>query len=73
MTLPLISSDQLCTALRRAGFEPALRSTRGSHQTWSRGDTIVVVVLGRREIPRGTLKSVLRQAGWTEETLRRYL
>jgi len=69
--LPLCSSGQLVAVLKRAGFSPKKQSGRkkkgSSHQTWIKevpsGEMIVtVVVLGKKEIRRGTLKDILKQA-----------
>jgi predicted RNA binding protein YcfA (HicA-like mRNA interferase family) len=76
MSLPLVSSIKLVNALERAGFRRV--HVKGGHATYSRErdggrcDT-VTIVLGKREVPRGTLRSVLRQAGMTEEELRTFL
>ncbi len=63
--LPLISSAQLIRVLERRGFE-AKKKGRGSHRCFVKheDDTtlIVVVVLGKRELPRGLLRSILGQA-----------
>ncbi len=65
--LPLVSSRELIVALERDGFYVKRRSKRGSHQTFCKdlpsGRVIITVIpLGKKEIPRGTLASVLRQA-----------
>ena len=62
----LFSSNEIITALQRAGFELA-RKTKGSHQALKRrraggGHDVAVVVLGRKEIPEGTLRGILKQA-----------
>jgi predicted RNA binding protein YcfA (HicA-like mRNA interferase family) len=57
-------------ALQRAGFE--LVHVRGSHHYLRRphGSRLVVVpVHGNRDLPVGTLRSVLRQAEVTREEL----
>lgn len=63
--LPLCSSDQIISALKRAGFQPA-SSSAGSHLTMERKTgrrTITtVVVMGKKEVPRYTLKMVLKLA-----------
>lgn len=64
--LPLLSSREIVNALKRGGFAPA-RKSKGSHQAFSRqregvGTDVTVVPLGKKEIPRGTLKSILRLA-----------
>ena len=64
--IPLCSSRQIINALRRAGFVPA-RDAVGDHQAFVRdlpdGRRLTVIVLiGQREVPRGTLRNILRQA-----------
>ena len=69
----LISSDKLIAALLKDGFHPRGKSKRGSHQVFRKeltdGARNVVVPLGKKEIPRGTVSSILRQAGLTERQL----
>ncbi|MDL5159027.1 type II toxin-antitoxin system HicA family toxin [Actinomycetospora termitidis] len=60
-TLPQVSGKEVVRALTAAGFEE--RSTRGSHLKLRHPDGRVVIVPLHREIARGTLASVLRQAG----------
>lgn len=71
MKLP--SSNKLIAALTKDGFHPRGKSKRGSHQVFrkelSEGARIVVVPLGKKEIPRGTLRSIMWQAGLTEKQL----
>ena len=61
----LFSSDQIITALRRGGFEPG-RKSRGSHLALTRRrpsgrHDVVIVPMGRKEVPAGTLRSILKQ------------
>ena len=64
--LPIYSSDDIVNVLLRCGFE--IDRTKGSHQTLKRlkqdkkGTDVVVVPIGKKEIPRGTFKSILKQA-----------
>ncbi len=65
--VPLLSSQQIVFAFRRLNFLD-MPATGGSHHTmyrWRLDGTkdVVTVTLGKREIPRGTLRSFLRQAG----------
>lgn len=73
--MPSYSSAEIERALRRAGF--ALARIRGSHAHYwrreARGRRFVSVPLGRRDLAPGTLHSILRQAGWSEQDLRRLL
>lgn len=63
--LPLCSSRELISALERLGCYPG-RAKGGSHVSYHRRvshDRVAtaVVVLGKREIPKGTLQSILRE------------
>ena len=61
--LPLCSSDQLVAALVRLGCWEG-RATASSHRLFHRDVDgrieTTSVILGRREVPRGTLRSILR-------------
>jgi predicted RNA binding protein YcfA (HicA-like mRNA interferase family) len=61
--LPVVSGAQVITALAKVGFEHV--SQRGSHVKVRRDDGRVVIVPMHRELARGTLRSILRQAGLT--------
>ncbi|TET95283.1 MAG: type II toxin-antitoxin system HicA family toxin [Dehalococcoidia bacterium] len=73
--LPLCSSAEIVRALQRAGFRKAHSS--GSHQTMEKqigGRTITTVVpLGKREVPRGTLRGILRLAEMSQVEFRKHL
>lgn len=64
----LYSSQQIVKTLEREGF--AFVSQRGSHIKYRKsGDTIILTVIvpaGRKQIPRGTFRSILRQSGLDE-------
>ncbi|MGH3245193.1 MAG: type II toxin-antitoxin system HicA family toxin [Trebonia sp.] len=69
MTPPLpagLSGEDVAKALERAGFQHV--STRGSHAKYRSGDRTVIVPL-HRSLAVGTLRSILRQAGWTADDL----
>jgi predicted RNA binding protein YcfA (HicA-like mRNA interferase family) len=69
--LPSLSGMQVLAALRKAGFEDAPRRGKGSHHALVRRDasgrTRLVIVPDRRDVPRGTLLSILEMAGLTRE------
>ena len=68
--LPVVSGRELLRALERAGFE--FERQRGSHAVLinrERGRAAVVPLHGGRDIPPGTLRGILRQAGLTVEEL----
>jgi len=69
--LPLYSSHDVVRALERDGFESGKKS-KGSHQAFKKpksggGTHVVIVPIGKKEIPRGTFKSILKQANLTED------
>jgi len=74
--LPLCSSEKIVKALERAGFRPARRS-KGSHQAFIKETAerkyITIVVLGKKEVPRGTLRAILERAGLSVEEFRKLL
>lgn len=60
--LPGISGRECVRALGRVGF--VLRRQEGSHMILRRGEPFAqVVVPDHRELDRGTLRAILRQAG----------
>jgi predicted RNA binding protein YcfA (HicA-like mRNA interferase family) len=60
--LPRISGRECVGALARAGFH--LKRQHGSHMILRRDDPFAqVVVPDHRELDRGTLRAILRQAG----------
>lgn len=68
--LPVLSARDVLRALGKAGFVQVGR--KGSHVRLKRvkpGDVRIVVVPNHPEIARGTLQSILRQAGLTREEL----
>ena len=68
--------DEMRYVLRRAGFEK-IRSRK--HETWEKivedGAVLQVRIShkGKRDIPQGTFKEMLSQAGIDEATFRRFL
>jgi predicted RNA binding protein YcfA (HicA-like mRNA interferase family) len=58
----LLSSDEIVKILLANGFE--FVSQRGSHQKYrnSSGYTVIVPA-GRKQTPRGTTQSIIRQSG----------
>jgi predicted RNA binding protein YcfA (HicA-like mRNA interferase family) len=59
------SAREVLQALRRAGVGEV--SQRGSHLKLKHPDGRTVIVPAHRELERGTLRSILRQAGLTAE------
>jgi len=71
MQFQRVSGDDVARALERAGF--AFRSQRGSHRKLRHADGRTVIVPMHRELARGTLRSILRQAGLSVDQLRELL
>lgn len=66
MKLPVISGSQCIKALQRAGFV-VMRQT-GSHIVLQKDNPYAMVVVpNHAELDRGTLRSIIRQAGLTIE------
>ncbi|MCK6554118.1 type II toxin-antitoxin system HicA family toxin [Candidatus Binatia bacterium] len=67
--LPGVSSDQVARALRRAGFVYAPKRGKGSHMAFYKldaaGKVRLVIVPKRKELPHGTLRAIIEQAGLT--------
>jgi predicted RNA binding protein YcfA (HicA-like mRNA interferase family) len=65
-----LSGAAVAKALERGGFNHV--STRGSHAKYRQGERTVIVPLHRNLAP-GTVRSILRQAGWSVEALEMYV
>ncbi len=68
--LPVLSGHEIVKALERLGFEIVGR--KGSHvrlKKRSSESVRIVLVPLHKEVKRGTLKSILRQAGITQEEI----
>ena len=71
-SLRLLPARHVCRILRDHGFDQIRQ--RGSHIVMQRrgeGGTRTAIVPNQREIPHGTLKSIIRQSGLTEEDFQR--
>lgn len=69
----LYSSDFVVKILLREGF--IFVSQKGSHAKYVKdtGDAerVVIVPVGRKEIPHGTFRSILRQSGLLKESFKK--
>jgi predicted RNA binding protein YcfA (HicA-like mRNA interferase family) len=72
-SFPVASGEEVVRALLRAGF--TLVSQRGSHVKLrnASGRTVIIPITGSRDLKTGTLRSILRQAGITDDELRALL
>lgn len=70
MKLPIVSSDDVIRVLKKRGFSYAPKRGKGSHMAFYKekeGKKWLVIVPKRKEIPRGTLISIIDQAGLTRD------
>jgi predicted RNA binding protein YcfA (HicA-like mRNA interferase family) len=67
-SLPVLSGDEVCRALSRAGF--IRRSQKGSHVKMKHPDGRNAVVPLHKELALGTLRSILKQAGLGDDEFR---
>jgi predicted RNA binding protein YcfA (HicA-like mRNA interferase family) len=65
--LSSFSTRQVIAALRKAGFEDAPKRGKGSHHALvlRKEQVRLVIVPERKNIPTGTLRAIIRQAGMT--------
>jgi predicted RNA binding protein YcfA (HicA-like mRNA interferase family) len=71
--LPALSGIRLIKALQAAGF--VLTNTRGSHHRLKHPDgrATTIPVHAGKDVPKGTLRSVLRDAGLSKADLHQIL
>ncbi len=64
--LPVISSRDAVKALGKAGFEIIKGRGKGSHIVVTRAEPRTILTIpDHRELDRGTLRAIIRQAGLT--------
>jgi len=72
----LYSSDEVIKALLRMGFQYAPKRGKGSHialyKETPSGNRLVIIP-HRKELAKGTLHAILKQAGITLEELEKYV
>ena len=77
MKIPVVSSGDVIRVLKRAGFEYAPKRGKGSHTALYKidgeGRKLLVIVPKRRELPKGTLLSILQQANLSKDDFIRLL
>jgi len=69
--LPRLRASEVVTILQRHGF--VLVSQRGSHQKWRHlgsGKQVIVPYHKGKELPLGTLRSIIEGSGIPEEEFR---
>ncbi|WP_145281448.1 type II toxin-antitoxin system HicA family toxin [Pirellulimonas nuda] len=72
--LPVVSSRELIRVLSKCGFSELADRGKGSHHFLTREDPPTSITIPRRsELPRGTLRAILRSADLSADELRRML
>ena len=67
-SLPVVRPEAVIRALERAGF--IVERVKGSHHALKHPDKPhlhVTVAFHKREVPRGTLRAIIKQAGLTAD------
>jgi predicted RNA binding protein YcfA (HicA-like mRNA interferase family) len=65
-----ISGKKLCEIVEKYGW--ILTRIKGSHYIYSKENILTIVIIpvhGNRDLPIGTLKGILRDAGLTENDI----
>ena len=57
----LLSSNEIIRVLEKHGF--LFVSQRGSHKKFKKGNRVVIVPDPKKEIPKGTFVSIVKQSG----------
>ncbi len=72
--LPVLSCREVCAAMRKIGFNEIPGRGKGSHVFVHRADPPTgITIPNQREIQRGTLRAILRQASIAPEEFLRLL
>lgn len=68
--LPVLSSSDVIRILERKGF--IFDRIKGSHHIYFKPDTLrrVVIPHHKKDLPKGTLHEILKQAGLTSEDIK---
>ncbi len=61
----LLSSNEIIKILQRHGF--VFISQKGSHKKFHKAEKTVIVPAQKKEIPAGTLFSIIRQSGLSKK------
>lgn len=65
-----VSGKVLCKIVQKVGWK--LNRVKGSHHIYTQENNSVILVIpvhGNRDLPIGTLKAILKNAGLTEDDL----
>ena len=69
--LPVLKSRDIIIALQRAGF--AEHRQKGGHKIFKKGNLRVTVPVHTRDFKKGTIHSIIEQAGLTIEEFEEFL
>jgi predicted RNA binding protein YcfA (HicA-like mRNA interferase family) len=71
--LPSFTPQEIINILEKKGFY--LKRSKGSHKIFYNPETkrLVVVPFHKKELPKGTLLEILKQAGISREEIMEYL
>lgn len=58
----ITNSRKLISKLEADGFE--LVKVAGSHHKFRKGDKTVIIPHPKKDLPKGTVRSIYKQAGW---------
>lgn len=61
----LFSSQEIINVLQQHGFQ--FISQKGSHKKFKKGNRTVIIPDPKKEVPKGTFNSILRQSGLQKE------
>jgi predicted RNA binding protein YcfA (HicA-like mRNA interferase family) len=64
----LLSSQEIIRILQKNGF--VFVSQKGSHKKFKKANRIVIIPDPKKEIPKGTFASILRQSGLAKDDFR---
>ncbi len=64
----LLSSQEIIRILQQKGF--VFVSQKGSHKKFKKANRIVIIPDPKKEIPKGTFASILRQSGLDKDDFR---
>jgi predicted RNA binding protein YcfA (HicA-like mRNA interferase family) len=71
--LPSLSSRQVVSAFKKAGFYIMPHRGKGSHIAMSKADSTYLTIPNQKTIKRGMLRGLIRQAGISVEEFLSYL
>lgn len=65
--LPSLSTRQVVRAFERAGYSVVPSRGKGSHVAMATDEGPILIIPSHGDVPRGTLRALIRQSGLTVE------